>query len=177
MIKKISFIISLLLLVVIYSCNKEEEQTTDPLMPEMKQRAFMGEVTSTTCGICGGSGYNNFNLMKKNNNGKIIALAFHCNFPQDSMQSPLLFSYEGSRPTGGGIPSFHIGDLKVSYNNLQPYIDSLLKKPLEAQVKFSTKVEGDSMKITSKIKFFKKVIMVDKEAVLKNYGGRKCQLL
>lgn len=157
MIKKISLIISILLLAVFYSCNKDEEQTTDPLMPEMKQRAFMGEVTSTTCGICGGSGYNNFNLMKKNNNGKIIALAFHCNFPQDSMQSPLLFSYEGSRPTGGGIPSFHIGDLKVSYNNLQPYIDTLLKKPLEAQVKFSSKVEGDSMKITSKIKFFKNV--------------------
>ena len=154
--KKILLIFAIFIFTL--SCDKYESiPVADALVPEMKQWSFMGEVTSTTCGICGSSGYQNFNLMKKNNSGKIVALAFHCNYPQDSMQSPLLFSYESSRPTGGGIPSFHIGDKKVNHNNMQPYIDTLLKKPLEAQVKFSTMVVGDSMRITSKIKFFKNV--------------------
>ena len=70
--KKISLIISLILIAVIYSCDKYEEvQKSDNLTPEAKQWAFMGEVTSTTCGTCGYSGYNNFNLMKKNNNGRV----------------------------------------------------------------------------------------------------------
>ena len=156
--KKISLVLALLIIAIVYSCDKYEEVKKEgDLIPDMQQRAFMGEVTSTTCGICGGSGAQNFSLMKKNNSGKIIALAFHCNFPQDSMQSPLYFSYSGSRPTGGGIPSFHIGDKKVDYSNMQPHIDTILKKPLEAQVKFSTMVVGDSMRITSKIKFFKNV--------------------
>ncbi len=158
MLRKFSLILTLSLIAIIYSCDKYEEVKKEgDLIPDMQQRAFMGEVTSTTCGICGGSGAQNFSLMKKNNSGKLIALAFHCNYPQDSMQSPLLFSYEGSRPTGGGIPSFHIGDKKVDHNNMQPYIDTLLKKPLEAQVKFSTNLDGDTMRITSKVKFFKNV--------------------
>ena len=156
--KKLSYFLLLFILIFIYSCEKNDVTTNqDSLIPENKQWAFMGEVTSTTCGICGGSGYNNFNLMKKTYSGKIVALAFHCNFPSDSMQSPLLYSYESSRPTGGGIPSFHIGDTKTSYNSLAPYIDTILKKSPEAQVKFKTSVSGDSMKITSKIKFFKNV--------------------
>ncbi len=156
--KKISFILGLLFIGIVISCNKYEEvRKSDDLTPSMQQRAFMGEVTSTTCGICGSSGYNNFNLMKKNNSGKLIALAFHCNFPQDSMQSPLLYSYEGSRKTGGGIPSFHIGDIKTPTSGMQPYIDTLLKKSPEAQLKFKAEYVGDKVNITSKIKFFKNV--------------------
>lgn len=156
--KKISLIISLILIAVIYSCDKYEEvQKSDNLTPEAKQWAFMGEVTSTTCGTCGYSGYNNFNLMKKNNSGKIIALAFHCNYPDDSMQSPLLYSYESSRPTGGGIPSFHVGNNKSSMSDLQNNADSILKKAPEAQVKFKAVMVGSKMNVTSKIKFFKNV--------------------
>lgn len=84
-------------------------------------------------------------------------MAFHCNYPSDSMQSPLLYSYEGSRPTGGGIPSFHIGDIKTPTSGMQLYIDTLLKKSPEAQVKFKEDLVGDKMNITSKIKFFKNV--------------------
>lgn len=160
--KQINYFLCIFLFISLISCNKSEEvqkqSIVDPLTPEMKQRAFMGEVTSTTCGICGSSGYDNFNLMKKNNSGKIVALAFHCNYPSDSMQSSnLLFSYEGSRPTGGGIPAFYIGDYKTALYGMQPYIDTLLRKSPEAQLKFKTTIIGDSMKVTSKIKFFKNV--------------------
>lgn len=158
MMKKISVILALVIVAIVYSCDKYEEVTkTEDLTPVQQQRAFMGEVTSTTCGICGGSGYQNFNLMKKNNSGKIIALAFHCNAPSDSMQSPLLYSYEGSRPTGGGIPSFHVGDIKTPTSGMQPYIDTLLRKSPEAQVKFTNTLVGTKMNITSKVKFFKNV--------------------
>ena len=155
--KKVLLIFAIVIIAIVCSCSKYESVNKEGLTPDMIQWAFMGEVTSTTCGTCGYSGYNNFNLMKKNNNGRIVALAFHCNYPSDSMQSPLLYSYEGSRPTGGGIPSFHIGDIKTPTSGMQLYIDTLLKKSPEAQVKFKEDLVGDKMNITSKIKFFKNV--------------------
>ncbi|MFZ4400830.1 MAG: Omp28-related outer membrane protein [Bacteroidales bacterium] len=159
--KKLNLFFYGFLFLFVISCNKSEDvqtTTTDPLMPEMKQRAFMGELTSTTCGICGSSGYNNFNLMKKNNSGKIIAIAFHCNFPDDSMDCfSLRYSYESSRDGGSGIPQFFIGDNYLSYNSLQPSIDSILKRSPEAQLKFTAKRSGNDMNITSKIKFFKNI--------------------
>lgn len=155
--KKILLILAIFI-IALFSCEKYESiPVTDALTPDMKQWAFMGEVTSTTCGICGSSGYQNFNLIKKNNSGKIVALAFHCNFPSDSMQSPLLWSYESSRPTGGGIPSFHIGNTKTPTSGMQPYIDTILRKSPEAQVKFKAEMIGSKMNVTSKIKFFKNV--------------------
>jgi hypothetical protein len=154
--KKLLVYLSFSLLVVVFSCNKDET-TVDPLMPTQKQFAFMGELTSTTCGICGGSGHTNFNLACKNNSGKIIALAFHCNAPDDAMQSPLYSSYNSSRPSGGGIPAFYVGDYKLNYSNLQPSIDSITKRTAEAGVKFTTKIVGNVMQITAKVKFFKAV--------------------
>ncbi|MFZ4741217.1 MAG: Omp28-related outer membrane protein [Bacteroidales bacterium] len=160
--KKITFLLSISLFLFLFSCNKYEEvqkQTTpveDDLTPDMKQFAFMGELTSTTCGICGSSGYDNFNLAKKNNSGKIIALAFHCNYPQDSMDCfGLRYSYENSRDGGSGIPQFFIGDSLFSYNSLQPSISRILNKSPEAQVKFKTTTVKDTINVTSKIKFFK----------------------
>lgn len=144
--------------VAIIACSKEEDSSATDLTPVMKQYAFMGELTSTTCGICGGSGYNNFNLAKKNNSGKIIALAFHCNYPSDSMgNSSVLYSYENSRDGGSGIPQFFIGDNFISYNSLQLSIDSILKKAPEAQVKFVANRSGNVINVASRIKFFKNV--------------------
>jgi hypothetical protein len=161
--KKLNLFFYIFLFLFVLSCNKYEEvskQTTNAndLTPEMKQWAFMGELTSTTCGICGSSGYNNFNLAKKTNSGKIIALAFHCNFPQDSMDCfGLRYSYQNSRDGGSGIPQFFIGDNYISYNSLQLSIDSILKRTPEAQLKFSVSRSGNIMSIASKIKFFKNV--------------------
>lgn len=159
---KIKFLLFIAVFSIVVSCKKDDQSKVPnglaSLTPDKKQWAFMGEVTSTTCGICGSSGYDNFNLMKKMNSGKIVALAFHCNYPSDSMQaSNLLFSYEGSRPTGGGIPSFHIGDTKANYTAMQPYIDSILSREPEAQLKFSNTIEGNKMNVVSKIEFFKNV--------------------
>lgn len=155
--KKNNLLFAILLFLLAVSCKKDDQIIVDDLTPEMVQRAFMGETTSITCGICGGGGYNNFNLMKKNNSGKIVALAFHCNSSDSMSCNNLQWSYDDSRPTGGGIPSFYIGDQKVHYTNLQPYIDTLLKRSPEAQVKFSTEIVGSIMNVTSKIKFFKNV--------------------
>lgn len=162
--KKITFLLSISLFLFLFSCNKYEEvqkQTTpieDDLTPDMKQFAFMGELTSTTCGTCGSSGYDNFNSAKKNNSGKIIALAFHCNYPQDSMDCfGLRFSYENSRDGGSSIPQFFIGDSLINLHSLQPSITYNLNKTPEAQVKFKTTFTKDSIKVNSKIKFFKNV--------------------
>ncbi len=155
--KKVLVYLSFSLLTLIFSCSKDET-TVDSTLPTSKQYAFMGELTSTTCGICGSSGHTNFNLACKTNTGKIIALAFHCNAPSDAMQSPLLFSYESSRPAvGGGIPAFYIGDHQISLSSLQPSIDSITKNTAEAGVKFTTKIVGNVMQVTAKIKFFKAV--------------------
>ncbi len=158
--KKINLLFTALLILVSLSCKKEVTTTTttvNSLMPEMKQWAFMGETTSITCSTCGYSGYNSFNLMKKNNSGKLIALAFHCNVEDAMSCNNLEWSYDASRPTGGGIPSFYIGDQQVYLSNLQPYIDTLLRRSPEAQLKFSTVIVGTKMNVTSKIKFFKNV--------------------
>ncbi|NVN95819.1 MAG: Omp28-related outer membrane protein [Bacteroidetes bacterium] len=163
--KKINFFLSVILFSFIISCNKYEEikkldaslTTETDLTPDMKQWAFMGETTSITCGICGSSGYSNFNLIKKNYSGKIVALAFHCNTEDAMTCNNQEWSFDGSRPTGGGIPSFYIGDTKTPTSGMQPYIDTLLKRTPEAQVKFKATIEGYKMNITSKIKFFKEV--------------------
>ncbi len=159
--KKINLILSVFLFLIVLSCKKDEQSVVlpvDDLTPELKQWAFMGEVTATDCGICGYDGYNNFNLMKKNNSSRIVALAVHCNYPTDSMVCYNMYStYCNSRPTGGGIPSFHIGDIKTGYSVMQPYIDTLIKRSPEAQLKFTSKIEGNKMNVTSKIKFFKNV--------------------
>jgi len=160
--KHFNFLLPAFVCLLLISCNKDEAPTpvgpaVNNLTPELKQRAFMGETTSVTCGTCGYSGYNSFNLMKKNNSGKIVALAFHCN-SQDAMScNNLQWSYDGSRPTGGGIPSFYIGDKEVDLSYLQPYIDTLVKRSPEAQLKFSTTIVGSKMNVNSKIKFFKNV--------------------
>jgi len=158
--KKFNFILSVFVFLTVISCKKDQITELPPVdnsIPEMQQRAFMGLTTSVTCGICGSSGYQNFNLMKKNNSGKIIALAFHCN-PEDSMScTNLEWSYDYSRPTGGGIPSFYIGDKKTQYNVMQPFIDTLLRQTPDAQVKFTSVITGTKMNVTSKIKFFKNV--------------------
>ncbi len=157
--KKIYFYVLLFAVTIIFSCKKSEDTTVvDSLIPIAKQYAFMAEETSTTCGTCGSIGHENFNLAKKTNSGKIIALAFHCNGPSDAMQSSLLFSYENSRPAlGGGIPAFYIGDTEIDLYSLQPSIDSLLRRTPEAGVKFTSKIVGNVMQVTAKIKFFKQV--------------------
>lgn len=144
-------------LLVSNSCNKDDDTTPQQsLVPSKVQYAFMGELTSITCGICGGSGYNNFNTIKKNNSGKIIAIAVHCNAPDSMSLNSFYSSYHSSRPSGGGIPSFHIGDKKVNndVNELQSEVTSILSKTPEAQVKFSNKIEGNKMSVTAKVKFF-----------------------
>ncbi len=166
--KLILFLSAIILLFANSSCKKEEiKEDEEPIVPvvpandltpDATQWAFMGLLTSTTCGICGGSGYQNFNSIKQNNSGKVVALAFHCNSPDDAMVNNALYgSYVSSRPSGGGIPSFHIGDDKTTTSGMQPYVTVLLSRIPEAQVKFKTAIEGEDIKVTSKIKFFKEV--------------------
>lgn len=155
--KKLFIILPFFVFIVIFSCKKDEDTTPKPsLIPDKVQFAFMGNLTSITCGICGGSGYNNFNTIKKNNSGKIIALAVHCNSPDSMTLNNFYSSYNSSRPSGGGIPAFYIGDKKVNNDasELQNEVTSLISKTPEAQVKFSNKIEGNKMNVTAKVKFF-----------------------
>ncbi len=147
-----------IMIAVLMSCSKTDTTAVIDLTPLQKQYAIMAEETSTTCSTCGSIGHTNFNLAKKNNSGKIVALAFHCNGPTDAMQSNLLFSYDGVHPPqGSAIPAFYIGDHQIDLYSLQPSIDSILRRVPEAGVKFSTKVVGNLMQVTAKVKFFKQV--------------------
>jgi hypothetical protein len=157
--KRILLLSITLFIAILFSCKKDEQTVVKSLTPDKVQFAFIGELTSITCGICGSSGYNNFNTIKKNNSGKIIALAVHCNSPDSMTLMPFYSSYNSSRPSGGGIPAFYVGDKKVNNDasEMQNEVNSIISKTPEAQVKFSNKIEGNKMNITAKVKFFTNV--------------------
>ncbi len=69
----------------------------------------------------------------------------------DPMTNGLYTSFRSDRTTGGGIPSFWVGDIKTSTSNAML---NLLAQPAIAGVDYKYSVDGTTMKVDVKVKFF-----------------------
>jgi len=153
--KKLSVILMALLL-VFAACNKDDEEEVDPnaLNPTAAQKGFSIEYTSTTCSICGSKGGPLiFKYSKDAPNSVVIAL--HVNGTSDPMaNNALSYGFSGDRPSGGGIPSFWVGDLKTSTNDDNAMLDLVAEGNAVAGVDVKYEISGATMTIETLTKFF-----------------------
>ncbi len=153
--KKLALILMAFVLIA-SACKKDEEETEDPnaLNPTAAQKGFSLEYTATTCSICGSKGgplIHKYASEAPNS----VNLALHVNGNSDPMCNNNLSYGFSDRPSGGGIPSFWVGDSKTtSSNEDNAMLDLVATGDAVAGVDVVYTIEGTSMKVETKTKFF-----------------------
>ena len=138
------------------ACNKDEDDDDEEkgLSPTSEQWGFTLEYTRTNCGICGSTGGPVIHTL--HDMGNVVALAIHVNGSDDQMVYANYGGFNGDRPSGGGIPSFWVGNDKASTSDADTYMTDLLNQgAADAGVDLSYSISGDKMKVKTKTKFFK----------------------
>ena len=153
--KKIALVLMAFVLIA-SACKKDEEEEVDPnaLNPTAAQKGFAIEYTSTTCSICGSKGGP---LIKKYSVDAphSVVIALHVNGNSDPMaNNQLSYGFRNDRPSGGGIPSFWVGDTKTSTNNQEAMNDLVKSGSAIAGVDIKFTKEGNNMKVETLTKFF-----------------------
>lgn len=152
--KKIAVI--LLAFVLVASACKKEDEETEPaaLNPTAAQKGFSIEYTSTTCSICGSKGgplLTKYSMDAPNS----VVIALHVNGNSDPMtNNALSYGFSSDRPSGGGIPSFWVGDLKTTTSDENAMLDLVNSGNAIAGVDLSYEKSGQSMIVKTKTKFF-----------------------
>jgi hypothetical protein len=133
------------------SLNYDPDATIDNgtcAIPQQKQMGFIVEYTATWCGPCGDWGAPKMHDIYKM--GDVVGIAAHAD--GDPMYNAALYSsFNTSRPDGGGIPSFWIGD-ENNYN--ASTMTALKGQTAVAGVTFSNEKVGDKMNVKTMVKFF-----------------------
>lgn len=146
----------LLAFVLVASACKKKEEETDPeaLNPTATQKGFSIEYTSTTCSICGSKGGPLIHKFAKDApHGVVIAL--HVNGNSDPMaNNQLSYGFSGDRPSGGGIPSFWVGDTKIATSDENAMINLLGTGNAVAGIDLKYSRSGNTMKVETLTKFF-----------------------
>lgn len=136
---------------LIASCTKSEIEYPEvpPLLePKAEQWGLAINYTATWCGPCGSWGAPKIHEL--NNMGKVVTITNHAS--GDPMYNAALYnSMAADRPTGGGIPSFWIGDTKS--NNVSVMTTLLAQSPI-AGIDMKTNRVGNEIKVASQVKFF-----------------------
>jgi len=133
---------------VVSACKKDEEEDTNTLNPSAQQMGFAINYTATWCGHCGNWGaplIHDYSTAASN--GVTI-----CAHTGDPMANSLFDSFKADRTTGGGIPSFWVGDIKTTDGSAMTNL--LGSGDAVAGVDYSFNIEGGVMKITTQTKFF-----------------------
>ncbi len=133
------------------SINYNPEATVDDgtcMEPQPKQWGFVLEYTATWCGPCGSSGAPKMHEMYQA--GDVVGIT--CHVDGDPMYNQELYnSFTSCRPTGGGIPSFWVGD--QSGGNIG-HLNTLMQRNPDAGVVFSSERKGNVMEVKVLSKFF-----------------------
>jgi hypothetical protein len=133
------------------SCNKDEETDNNPsdeLTVKNEQWGFALNYTATWCGPCGNWGAPRIHELEQA--GNVVAITAHAQ--GDPMyKSSLYNSFDADRPTGGGIPSFWIGDLSSSDVST---MNSLLARTPVAGIAIQYSKSETDMTIKTKTEFF-----------------------
>jgi hypothetical protein len=119
------------------------------LVPDKTQNGFAINYTATWCTYCGDWGLPLIHDMATlAPNGAILAV----HVSGDPMTTGLYPSFGADRTTGGGIPSFWVGDIKTS--NSSDMFQLLYSGDADAGVDYSYSIENNIMTINTKTKFF-----------------------
>lgn len=124
---------------VFTSCKKDEEEETT-LSPSAAQRGFVINYTASWCGPCGSWGAP---LIHDYANAAPSGVAITAHASGDPMNNSLYSSFSSDRTTGGGVPSFWVGDTKTTSPSA---MTDLLGQPAEAGVDYKYSVSGTTIR-------------------------------
>jgi hypothetical protein len=132
-------------------CDKDEDTPDDTLTPKQEQWGFAVNYTAKWCGPCGSWGAPLIHDLAAVN--RTVAITNHAS--GDPMYNAGLYStMTADRTTGGGIPSFWVGDDKVSTGDAVAKLNILISRPATTGVILKHSKSGLNMTIETKTKFF-----------------------
>jgi hypothetical protein len=138
--------------VFILSCDKKDDGngTTEeqPISVEKSQWGLAINYTATWCGSCGFYGAPLIHELSDMDYS--VAMTIHVN-DDPMMNQALYWDFASDRPTGGGIPSFWIGDKKTSSISV---MQQLTDQEPTAAIGFRKSVSGSQMNVAVKINFY-----------------------
>ncbi len=144
--KKFSLIL-LTFVLVLGACKKDKEE--EGLTPTSTQNGFAINYTATWCGYCGDWGAP---LIHKYGTDATKGVVICSHASGDPMNNSLYTDFKADRTTGGGIPSFWVGDSKTTADDAMTNL--LASGSATAGVDYSYEVSGTTMTVKTKTKFF-----------------------
>ena len=151
--KKI-LILSLIVMFAMTACKKTEIIIPDPpafLDAKQVQWGLAINYTAKWCSPCGSWGAPLIHQL--DGMGKVVTVTNHAS--GDPMYNATLYNgMSADRPTGGGIPSFWVGDVKTSSSSSSSSMTNLLSQTPIAGLDVKKHRSGSSMKIAVQVKFF-----------------------
>jgi len=149
--KKIqTLLLALLVVATISSCKKKKDDET--LAPTQDQYGFAINYTATWCGYCGSWGADAIHDLHDVDAAKVVAICAHDGGDPMHINSLFgTFSAQNQRYTGGGIPSFWVGDTKTHSNGAMTNL--LAQTPIAGMDMKSSKKNG-KVKVDAQVKFF-----------------------
>jgi hypothetical protein len=133
---------------VFSACKKDDDAGDAGLSPSQTQNGFAINYTATWCGHCGDWGAP---LIHDYADAAPNGVAICAHGSNDPMNNSLYSSFSSDRTTGGGIPSFWVGDEKTTSGGA---MTALLGQAATAGVDYDYSVEGTTMTVNTKTKFF-----------------------
>jgi hypothetical protein len=142
-------IIALLIATSFSNCKKDDENKLDP---KQTQNGFAINYTATSCGYCGSWGAPAIHDLHDVDADKVVAITAHSSGdPMHIRNLYYTFAASDQRPTGGGIPSFWVGDTKTYSTGA---MTSLLSRTAIAGMDMNSSKKNGKMKIDAQVKFF-----------------------
>jgi len=150
--KKLHLLLFLLLVVTTFSNCKKEEEESEKFAPKQTQYGFAINYTAKWCGPCGSWGAPAIHDLHDVDADKVVAITAHASGdPMHNRNLYYSFSASDQRYTGGGIPSFWVGDTKTYRTSA---MTTLLNRTAVAGMDMKANKENGKMKIDAQVKFF-----------------------
>lgn len=148
-------ILVVLTAVAFAACKKDDsngDNNNSSLEPKEEQWGFAINYTSTGCYYCGDWGAPLIHDLY--NEGKTVAICAHTSSYGDPMANPVSASFQGDRPTGGGIPAFWVGDSKSSSSSAVSDLQNLKSQSPVAGIDLNYEISGGTATVDVQVKFF-----------------------
>ncbi len=150
--KKILFALVALAL-VFTACDKDDDDNGGDKGVQVKkeQWAFVLNYTATWCGPCGANGAPV--ILACGATPRVVAVKAHAS--NDPMHNSAYYSQFGQqRPSGGGIPSFWVNDIKTSVGGTESTMNNELQKSPFAGLAMESSRDGANYDVKIKGEFF-----------------------
>lgn len=157
------------------SCNKDDNNdnggggSTGGLTVEKKNRAILLDFSETWCPPCGSYGGPSFDSCLTQEGSVITAMKVYGSSTPSSMNAAISNGFAGAYNVSG-VPDFYVNNTELAsgggvyssigsnYNWVMTKANAFAADSVVAGVALSKSIVGDSIKITSKVKFFKEQV-------------------